>query len=66
MIYTATVTNIFDFLHDFLVSYYPDARSDCHGQLPRQGWAHSDVEVFEKSSEETDQEHNQVKEEESN
>ena len=45
LIYT-TVTNIFDFLHDFLVPCYPDAWSDCHSQLPGQGWAHSDVEIL--------------------
>ena len=53
------VPKIFEFFPKFLVSCYPDAGSDRHGQLPGNG-RHVDVIILHQGPDEANQEHNHV------
>ena len=54
-----TLKKISDFLHEFLVSRYPDGGSDRHGKLPGDGWC-VEIELFQQGPDEANQEHNHV------
>ena len=56
----------FNFLHNFLISCYPDAGGDRHGHLPGQTGPHVDVEILQQGPEEANEEHDHVEEAESN
>ena len=55
-----TLKKISDFLHEYLVSCYPDGGSDRHGQLPGEAQYVVEIELFQQGPDEANQEHDHV------